>query len=176
MSAMTTAMPDARATAAFNALAEEDARARLARCLDVPRWVDEVLAGRPYADGAALVARAEKTARELSDAELAAALAAHPRIGERAAAGSSAHDPELSSREQSGVNAADHRLAERLAGDNRAYEARFDRVFLIRAAGRSGEEILAELERRLGNTDADERAETVTQLREIALLRLGQVV
>jgi 2-oxo-4-hydroxy-4-carboxy-5-ureidoimidazoline decarboxylase len=171
---MTTAMPDARATAAFNALAEEDARARLARCLDVPRWVDEILAGRPYADGAALVARAEETARELSDAELAAALAAHPRIGERA--GSSAHDPELSSREQSGVNAADHRLAERLADGNRAYEARFDRVFLIRAAGRSGEEILAELERRLGNTDADERAETVTQLREIALLRLGQVV
>src|SRR5688572_29835834 len=113
MSAMTPATPDARATAAFNALPEGDARGRLARCLDVPRWVDAVLAGRPYADGAALAARAEESARDLSDAELAAALAAHPRIGERAR--SSAHDPELSSREQSGVHAADHRLAERLA-------------------------------------------------------------
>ena len=34
---------------------------------------------------------------------------------------------------------------------------------------------LRELERRLGNDDATERAETVTQLREIALLRLEQL-
>ena len=58
-----------------------------------------------------------------------------------------------------------------LAG-NRAYEERFDRVFLIRAAGRGAGEILAELERRLGNDDATERAETLEQLRQIALLRL----
>ena len=59
---------------------------------------------------------------------------------------------------------------------NRAYEERFDRVFLIRAAGRDGDEILAELERRLGNDDATERAETVDQLLQIALLRLEQVL
>mgnify|MGYP000234588100 CR=1 FL=1 len=37
-------------------------------------------------------------------------------------------------------------------------------------------ELLAELERRLGNDDATERAETVEQLRQIALLRLEQIV
>ena len=45
-------------------------------------------------------------------------------------------------------------------------------MFLIRAAGRDAEEILAELDRRLGNDDATERAETVDNLRQIALLRL----
>ncbi len=59
---------------------------------------------------------------------------------------------------------------------NRAYEERFDRVFLIRAAGRDASEILSELERRLGNDDDTERDETLTQLRQIALLRLEQVV
>ena len=59
---------------------------------------------------------------------------------------------------------------------NLAYEERFDRVFLVRAAGRDGDEILAELERRLGNDDATERAETVEQLTQIALLRLEQVL
>ena len=49
-------------------------------------------------------------------------------------------------------------------------------MFLIRAAGRDGDEILAELERRLGNDDDAERAETVEQLRQIALLRLEQVL
>ena len=156
----------------FNALPEAEARERLTTCLDVPRWVDTVLEGRPYADQAALQAVATNAA-ELDDAELEAALARHPRIGERASAG---HDAAFSAREQSGVDRDDVDVAERLAAGNRAYEERFDRVFLIRAAGRDAAEILGELERRLGNDDGTERGETVTQLREIALLRLEQVV
>ena len=104
-----------------------------------------------------------------SDDELEAALARHPRIGERAGAG---HDAAHSAREQSGVDRADAEVLQRLADGNRAYEERFDRVFLIRAAGRDSREILAELERRLGNDDDTERAETVDQLGQIALLRL----
>lgn len=157
----------------FNALPPAEAREALRRCLDVGRWVDDVAGGRPYADRAALLARAEDAARELADDELAAALAGHPRIGERAGTG---HDTVFSAREQSGVDPSDASVAERLVEGNRAYEDRFGRVFLIRAAGRSAPEILAELERRLGNDDDAERAETVSSLREIALLRLGQVV
>ncbi|MGB0102085.1 MAG: 2-oxo-4-hydroxy-4-carboxy-5-ureidoimidazoline decarboxylase, partial [Nocardioides sp.] len=112
-------------------------------------------------------------AADLDDAELEAALARHPRIGERAGAG---HDAAYSSREQAGVDSSDTDLATRLADGNRAYEQRFDRVFLIRAAGRDATEILAELERRLGNDDRAERSETIAQLREIALLRIDQVV
>ena len=40
---------------------------------------------------------------------------------------------------------------------NRAYEERFGHVYLIRAAGRSPSEMLAELRRRLDNDDASER-------------------
>jgi 2-oxo-4-hydroxy-4-carboxy-5-ureidoimidazoline decarboxylase len=106
----------------------------------------------------------------MTEDELDAALARHPRIGEKAGAG---HDAAFSSREQAGVEASD---AERLVEANRAYEARFDRVFLIRAAGRSSGEILAECERRLANDDDAERAETIEQLTQIALLRLEQVI
>jgi 2-oxo-4-hydroxy-4-carboxy-5-ureidoimidazoline decarboxylase len=157
---------------AFNALSEDEARTRLAECLDVPRWVDTVLAGRPYADRDALRATATEAA-DLDDAELEAALARHPRIGERAGAG---HDAAHSAREQAGVDPADRDVATRIAAGNVAYEERFDRVFLIRASGRTGPQILAELERRLGNDDETERAETVQQLREIALLRLDQLI
>lgn len=156
----------------FNALPEAEARERLATCLDVPRWVDTVVAGRPYADLGALLAVASAAA-ELDDAELEAALARHPRIGERAGAG---HDATFSGREQSGVDRSDADVAQRLADGNRAYEERFGRVFLIRAAGRDAEEVLAELERRLGHDDATERAETIEQLRQIALLRLAHTI
>lgn len=157
---------------AFNVLSEAEARDRLVRCLDVPRWVDTVLAGRPYADLDALLAVAANAA-DLDADELDAALAGHPRIGERPRAG---HDAAFSSREQSGVDRSDVEVARRLAEGNAAYEARFDRVFLIRAAGRDAAEVLVELERRLGNDDDTERAETIEQLRQIALLRLEQVV
>lgn len=153
----------------FDELPVDEARALLATCLDVPRWADEVLAGRPYGDAESLLAQASGAAVTLSEDELDAALARHPRIGERAGAG---HDAAHSAREQSGVDRSDTGVLQRLADGNRAYEERFDRVFLIRAAGRDSHEILAELERRLGNDDEAERAETVDQLRQIALLRL----
>jgi 2-oxo-4-hydroxy-4-carboxy-5-ureidoimidazoline decarboxylase len=155
----------------FNALPEEQARAAVAGCLGVDRWVDAVVHGRPYADVAAALERGRTAARDLSDDELAAALARHPRIGERRE-GEDA-EARASRSEQAGVAAAD---AERLREANAAYERRFGRVFLVRAAGRSSGEILAECERRLGNDDTTERQETVTALRDIALLRLEGVL
>jgi 2-oxo-4-hydroxy-4-carboxy-5-ureidoimidazoline decarboxylase len=133
-------------------------------CLSVPRWADDVLAGQPYEDRDALLTAADKAAGELSDAELEQALSGHPRIGERGDA--------QSQQEQSGVDPAASDTAALLAAGNAAYEERFDRVFLIRAVGRDAEEILAELESRLGNDDETERAEVVDNLRQIALLRL----
>ena len=142
-------------------------REQLLTCLSVPRWADDVVSGEPYADHAALLAAADVAARSLSDVELEEALAVHPRIGERGG--------EQSRREQAGVDPSGD-TAGRLAAGNAAYEERFGRVFLIRAAGRDAEAILAELERRLGNTDEAERAETVDNLRQIALLRLEAII
>ena len=155
----------------FNALPAGEARSLVAGCLGVPRWVDEVVAGRPYADAELLFKQGHDSALALTDDELAQALSRHPRIGERP----DAEDAEArhSRAEQSGVRAED---ADRLRAANAAYEARFGHVFLVRAAGRSSDEILAELQRRLANDDPTERDETVTALRDIALLRLRQVV
>jgi urate oxidase len=143
----------------------ETTREVLLGCLAVPRWADDVLAGQPYAGRQALLDAADSAARWLTDEELAQALSGHPRIGERGGAQSQS--------EQSGVDPTAGDAAARLAAGNSAYEDRFDRVFLIRAAGRDADQILAELDRRLRNDDASERRETVDNLRQIALLRLG---
>lgn len=156
----------------FNALPAEEAGRVLRGCLDVPRWVDALVAGRPWATREALLAAADTAARGLGDAEVDAALAGHPRIGERAGAG---HNVAASEREQSGIGGGGD-VAARLEAANAAYEHRFDRVFLIRAAGRSAEDVLGEIRRRMGNDDATERAEVADNLRQIALLRLEQVV
>ncbi|MBS44008.1 MAG: OHCU decarboxylase [Nocardioides sp.] len=155
---------------ALDDLTAYDARALLLSCADVPRWADELVAARPLGSVDTVLAEADRRARGWTDEEVATALADHPRIGERhAGAGASA---DHSAREQAGVDPADAEVARRLAEGNAAYEQRFDRVFLVRAAGRDAAEILGLLEQRLTHDDATERAVVRDQLREIALLRL----
>ena len=156
----------------FNALGSNDAAAVLRPCADIDRWIDAILGARPFDSYEELLACAQNAADPFTEAEIDAALAHHPRIGERAT-GSSA-EASLSRGEQSTLN-LDERIAAELLAANRAYEDRFARVFLIRAAGRSSEEILAELRRRLDNDPDVELAEAGGQLRAIALLRLAAV-
>jgi 2-oxo-4-hydroxy-4-carboxy-5-ureidoimidazoline decarboxylase len=54
-----------------------------------------------------------------------------------------------------------------------AYEEKFGRVFLIRAAGRDGPQILAALTERLLNDPEVEARVVRDQLAQIAQLRLG---
>jgi len=143
---------------------DAETRSRLTAALHVARWVDEVAAGCPYPTVDSLVGVADLAARWLTPAEVDEALSTHPRIGERAGG--------LSASEQAASATDDPELVEAMAAGNRAYEAQFGRIFLIRAAGRSRPEILAELQRRLRSSDEDEVAEVADQLRQIALLRL----
>jgi 2-oxo-4-hydroxy-4-carboxy-5-ureidoimidazoline decarboxylase len=158
----------------FNDEPSDQAVEALRACNAAPRFAAEVAAGRPYPDAEALVARAEEVARSLSWDEVAVALAAHPRIGDRVEGASS--EAQASRREQSSMSDADEDTRAALVDGNRAYEERFDHVFLIRAAGRSPEEMLAELRRRLGNDDAAERRETTEQLAQITALRVKGLV
>jgi 2-oxo-4-hydroxy-4-carboxy-5-ureidoimidazoline decarboxylase len=157
---------------AFNRLPAGDARARLRVFLDAPRWADAVTAARPYADLGELEDAMVAAAATIGDEDLEQALARHPRIGERADA--ERHDAEHSTREQAGVDRTDADLVRALADGNRAYEERFGRVFIIRAAGRSGQEVLDHLRHRLDNSDELERAATIDQLTQIAVLRMKE--
>ena len=164
----------------FNEADRSEVVERLTACLDVPRWVEQVEAGRPYRDVEALLDAAASAADPLEGDEVERALSHHPRLGERAATtGASA---QMSAREQGamGADAPDGgdaaAVAERLRAGNAAYEERFGHVFLLRAAGRSAGEVLEILEQRLARSAEQERATTAEQLREIALLRLGGVL
>ena len=154
-------------------LPEAELRDGLAVCLHVPRWVDDVAERAPYSSLAELEEIARAAATPLSPEEVDQALSTHPRIGEKASGESAA--AELSKAEQSSSASSDPALDEALANGNRAYEETFGRIFLIRAAGRSRTEILAELNRRLTLDPDTELAVVGEELRDIALLRIPQV-
>lgn len=137
--------------------------------LAVRRWVEDVASRAPFASLAELLAVASAEATPLAPEEIAEAIAHHPRIGEKPVGQGVSQN---FSRAEQG---ASEELAEELAAGNAAYEARFGRVFIIRAAGRTRAEILAELNRRLQLDDAIELQIVGEQLRDIALLRLEKL-
>jgi len=150
-------------------LDDAGSREKVLAALGVRRWADDVLAGAPYGSVDDLVAAADRAGR-LSDDELEEAVRHHPRIGEKPTADGDAG--RMSESEQSGLAGAEEGFDAAIARGNRVYEERFGRVFLIRAAGRTPDEVLDELQRRLLNQPDDEAAEAKQQLREIGLLRL----
>jgi 2-oxo-4-hydroxy-4-carboxy-5-ureidoimidazoline decarboxylase len=155
----------------FNAAPDDAVTATLLACCDVPSWAAAVRAGRPYADVEAVLQAADDGARALGADDVERALAAHPRIGERADGhGTSAA---WSRDEQSGVGDGTRQA---LLEANRAYENRFGRVFLICATGLDGDQILRALRARLENDDVTESAVVAEELRKIALLRLRKAL
>lgn len=158
----------------FNAADAETAASVVSVWAAIPRWVDDVVAGRPYASVDVLAERAAALAATWTRDDLDIALAHHPRIGERVT-GEGA-EAAASAREQSTMRTAESDVAAAIAAGNAAYEQRFGRVFLIRAAGRSPDEMRAELKRRLANDDDAEVREALGQLAEIAILRLRGMI
>jgi 2-oxo-4-hydroxy-4-carboxy-5-ureidoimidazoline decarboxylase len=164
-------MPSEPSLDALNAAEPEHAERELLTCCAARRWADELVVRRPYHDVATLVGVSDVIFESLGWADLEQALAAHPRIGERAAV----YGRESAwSREEQSASAGDS--ADELRAGNREYEQRFGRVFLICATGLSAAEILATLRARLGNDEETERGVVRDELRKIAALRLRKLV
>jgi 2-oxo-4-hydroxy-4-carboxy-5-ureidoimidazoline decarboxylase len=138
------------------------------QCVAVERWARELTGGRPYPTRDALLARADELSASLTDDEIGHALGDHPRIGERVMPGS------MSATEQSGVDTATQ--ADRLLAANLAYERRFGHIYLVCASGRDGDDLLADLAKRLRNDAATELAVIRDELGKIARLRLSRII
>jgi OHCU decarboxylase len=155
----------------FNALSTEEAERRLYSCFANRAWAARVAARRPYHHLTALLAAAESAWTVLVPADWLEAFAAHPRIGE-----SGGHSPTVSEREQSQIRQAPDDTLAALAAENRLYEERYGHVFLISAAGRSGEQILEAMRQRMLNDPATELQVAAGEQRKIARLRLEQML
>jgi len=156
------------------ALDLEPSEEQLRACCAADAWLRRMSTARPFPSAEDALDLSDEIVLGLDDSALDQALAVHARIGVRRL-GSTTED-RWSRSEQAGALAVDTDVQERLAEGNRRYEARFGHVFLIRAAGRSAEEMLAALEQRLGHDDDTERDVVRRELAEIVRLRLLKVV
>ncbi|HUC24792.1 MAG TPA: 2-oxo-4-hydroxy-4-carboxy-5-ureidoimidazoline decarboxylase [Streptosporangiaceae bacterium] len=171
----------------FNQLPARAAQQTLLDCCSAPGWADQMTAGRPYASAADAIERSGAIVAALSAADLAKALAGHPRIGERRDARQASPSQPITShqraraagwsrQEQSGIDAGDTATTRALAEGNLEYERRFGHIYLVCASGRTGQELLALLHGRLGNEPEDEWQVVRTELQKINALRLQRLL
>lgn len=118
-------------------------------------WSRRMAAARPFASVEAVVESAEKAWSETTEDDRLAAFARHARIGDVAAL---RERFSLSAREQGSIARASDETLEVLSRLNAEYECRFGFMFIVKAAGRSADEMLGTLRARLCNGRAVELA------------------
>jgi 2-oxo-4-hydroxy-4-carboxy-5-ureidoimidazoline decarboxylase len=185
--------------AELNAMDTASAARELLRCCGSTRWAGRMARLRPFADAAALARAADHAFDELDRADWLEAFAAHPTIGEPDSSGgpvgsggsrglvaagsrrpgeaSRCQAPERwAAEEQALVAQSADATQQRLADANRDYAARFGYIFIVCATGKTGDEMLALLERRLANDPGTELQIAANEQKKITRLRLVKLL
>jgi 2-oxo-4-hydroxy-4-carboxy-5-ureidoimidazoline decarboxylase len=158
----------------WNAASEDAALDAMISCCGARRWAKAMVALRPISSIAELSAAADRVWSTMKEADCLEAFAGHPRIGEQKAAHASAQSAAWSNLEQSSASEAAERVLAELAAGNVLYEQRFGFTYIVCAKGKSAEEMLVILNRRLANDRASELREAAEQQRQITQIRLGK--
>ncbi len=144
-------------------------------CCGSHAFASAVVAARPYPDLDALLVKADAIWWSLDESDWREAFDCHPRIGESHASASPQFS-KWSSEEQSEAQAAASTVLEEIARKNREYEARHGFIYIVCANGRSAEELLAVLDRRLDHSTEAEIREAAEQQRQITHIRIRKLL
>ena len=160
----------------WNTVSVDEALDAMLACCGARRWAAAMVARRPIRTVAELSTAADEEWARMQESDWMEAFACHPRIGGRPPrrAHASAQSSAWSRQEQASITETAERVLAELAAGNQLYEQRFGFTYIVCATGKSAEEMLAILNRRLaGNRDSELR-EAAEQQRQITQIRLGK--
>jgi OHCU decarboxylase len=161
----------------IDALSAADAAKLLRACCGSTRWVERMIAARPFGSVARMKEQADRIWSGLARDDWIEAFRHHPRIGgNKAQVAQNAKGASWSRQEQSKVAEADAEVGAELARVNEEYERRFGYIYLVSAAGKTAEELVAIARRRLSNDPATEIRVAAEEQRKIMQLRLARLL
>ncbi len=160
--------------AQWNHADEATAGAAMLACCAARRWAEAMVALRPCGSVEELSLAADRVWSTMEEPDWMEAFAAHPRIGERKASSAKTTSSVWSQQEQSSAASAPASILAELAEGNGLYEQLFGFTYIVCATGKSAEEMLAILRRRLTNDRQKELREAAEQQRQIIQIRLGK--
>jgi OHCU decarboxylase len=159
---------------AWNDADESSATETMLACCGAQRWAAQMVALRPIANIAELSEAADRVWATMGEPDWMEAFTCHPRIGERKGVAGSGKSTAWSEQEQAGTSSATQNIMSELAEGNALYEEQFGFTHIVCATGKSAEEMLAILRRRLANDRVAELKEAAEQQRQILQIRLGK--
>jgi OHCU decarboxylase len=161
----------------LNLLTDDEATKELLQCCGSKRWAAAVATGRPYSDLETLLATANDMWWSLDRNDWLEAFRSHPKIGEKKASDKvSAQSQQWSGQEQSGVADASHETTSSLAALNEQYEQKFGYIFIVCATGKTSDEMLATLSKRIQNDPETELSIAAEEQSKITELRLKKLL
>lgn len=159
----------------LNGASIDDAFAAFLQCCGSVKWAKGMADARPFHDTQELLMCADRVWWSLDENDWLEAFSAHPKIGEKRQSKSSESD-RWAKEEQSGANRSASATLDALLKANHDYELRFGYIFIVCATGKSGEEMLALLNHRIGNKPATEIQIAAEEQRHITHIRLNKLI
>ena len=153
----------------LNALNAGDALKVLLACCGSREWATRMNDLRPFGTVEIVLDSADREWLRLGEADWMEAFGAHPRIGERT-------DSPISQREQAAVYSAGDSIARALAKANAEYDKKFGFIFIVYATGKTPEQILEILDKRLHNPRDVEIRNAVAEQMKITRNRLQRIL
>ena len=162
----------------FNNLPREDARLELEKCCGASGWVSRMMDHFPFRTDHEMLERAKQIwDNECSENDWLEAFRHHPKIGDidslqKKFASTSA----WAGSEQAAVKSASPETIHALAKANDEYEKKFGFIFIVCATGKSAEEMLDFLHRRMNNDYDTEIRIAAEEQKKITQLRLQKLL
>lgn len=145
------------------------ARALFESCCGASRWVERMVAHRPYESNRRLHAEADDAWDSMSQSDWLEAFSHHPRIGDKKVSAAAAG-------EQAGARTAAQSVQDELREVNRAYEEKFGHIYIVCATGKSAEEMLSIARQRMLNDPDAELHAAAEEQRMIMQLRIRKIL
>ena len=154
----------------------EQTRIELLKCCGSSKWVNNILAARPFSSVDQFHVQAEKIWLKLGKDDYLEAFAAHPKIGESKVPKKAKNTEKWTRNEQAGMRNSPDPVKLELKKQNRKYEKKFGYIFIVCATGKSAEEMLDLLQQRLENIPMIEINIAAWEQNKITKLRLNNML
>jgi 2-oxo-4-hydroxy-4-carboxy-5-ureidoimidazoline decarboxylase len=161
---------------ALNSLDEDQLREALQKCSGSFAWCELMTRQRPFSDAEDLKEKSDRAWERLSEEDWLDAFRSHPKIGDvESLRRKFASTAAWASAEQASVYGASEETLKSLTESNARYEQRFGHIFIVFAPGKTADEMLSILNRRLSNSRDVEFSICSAEHKKITLFRIEKL-
>ncbi len=160
----------------FNQLGTQEAQAELFKCCGCTAWAETLAESMPFDSISAIKAASDKIWSSCLQSDILEAFSHHPKIGDvKSLTEKFTATKQWASGEQAAVSSAPKEVIENLAKGNKEYEQKFGYIFIVCATGKSAEEMLEMLNKRLLNAPEQEIRIAAKEQNKITHLRIEKL-